>query len=205
MPEKNTYLLELQLLIRLKEGCHESYAILFNTYYKNLVLFAGTIIQDRAVCEDIVQNIFLKLWNERNNLVIETSLKSYLLRAVRNGCLDHLRHQKIVENYVTRLYTTLDDSDSVNNYVLYSDLYVHLQDAISKLPEKQKEAFIMSRFKDMKYKEIAEKLNISERAVEDRISKALSQLRINLKDFLITLFMLLFTFKYVVLASLIVI
>ncbi len=194
MLNKNTYQLEYQLLARLKEGCHQSYSILFSTYYKNLVLFAGTIIQDKNICEDIVQNIFLKLWNDRSELVIETSLKSYLLRSVRNSCLDHLRHKKIVNDYATKLFSTFDDFDSAEDYVFYSDLHQHLDEAISKLPEKQREAFVMSRFKEMKYKEIAEKLNISERAVEDRISKALAQLRINLKDFLILFFLLLLYF-----------
>lgn len=194
MLNKNTYQLESQLLARLKEDCHESYSILFSKYYKNLVLFAGTIIQDKTVCEDIVQNIFLKLWNDRKELIIETSLKSYLLRSVRNSCLDQLRHKKIVESYALKFFLSFDDFDSTENYVFYSDLQQHLKDAISNLPEKQRETFIMSRFKDMKYKEIAETLNISERAVEDRISKALAQLRINLKDFLIILFLLLLYF-----------
>lgn len=198
---KNTNELEFQLLSRLKEGCHQSYSILFSTYYKNLVLFAGTIIQDKTICEDIVQNIFLKLWNDRTELIIETSLKSYLLKSVKNSCLDQLRHKKIVDNYAFKFFSSFDDFDSTEDYIFHSDLHQHLKNAISNLPEKQKEAFIMSRFKGMKYKEIAEALNISERTVEDRISKALAQLRINLKDFLIILFVLLlcsfYTFKYV--------
>ncbi|MBK5722509.1 RNA polymerase sigma-70 factor [Dysgonomonas sp. Marseille-P4677] len=194
MLNKNTYQLESQLLARLKKDCHQSYSILFSAYYKNLVLFAGTIVQDKTICEDIVQNIFLKLWNDRNELNIETSLKSYLLRSVRNSCLDHLRHKKIVDSYATKLFSSFNDFDSAEDYVLYSDLHQHLVEAISKLPEKQREAFTMSRYKEMKYKEIAEKLNISERAVEDRISKALAQLRISLKDFLIILFLLLLYF-----------
>ncbi len=191
MLNKSTYQLELQLLTRLKEDCHKSYAILFNTYYKDLVLFAGTIIQDKSICEDIVQSIFLKLWNDRNNFIIETSLKSYLLRAVRNSCLDNLRHKKIVENYANNIYA-LYNKNEPEEYILYSDLYQHLKEAIDKLPDKCREAFVMSRFDELKYREIAEKLNISERTVEDRISKALAQLRIDLKDFLITIFLLFF-------------
>lgn len=184
MLNKNSQQLDAQLLAGLKENSHRSYSILFQTYYKDLVLFAGTMMRDKSTCEDIVQNIFLKLWNERDALEIETSLKSYLLRAVRNSCIDFIRHKKIVDNYANAIFA-LDSDYATENYVLHSDLNRHLQKAILRLPEKQREAFVLSRFQDMKYKEIAKKLNIAERTVEDRISKALSQLRLELKDFLL--------------------
>lgn len=193
MSEKNSQQFDAQLLARLKENNHKSYSILFQTYYKDMVLFAGSIVQDRAMCEDIVQNIFLKLWSERNNLTIETSLKSYLIRATRNSCIDHIRHRKIVDNYVSEFFN-VNNNYTTEEYVLHSDLYRHLQDAISRLPEKPREAFILSRFKDMKYKDIAKMLNVAERTVEDRISKALSQLRVDLKDFLL-FFYLLFLYR----------
>lgn len=184
MLNKNSQQLDAQLLAGLKDNSHGSYSILFQTYYKDLVLFAGTMIRDKSACEDIVQNIFLKLWNERETLEIETSLKSYLLRAVRNSCIDFIRHKKIVDNYANAIFA-MDGDYTTEDYVLHSDLNKHLQKAILKLPEKQREAFVLSRFQDMKYKEIAKKLNIAERTVEDRISKALSQLRLELKDFLL--------------------
>lgn len=189
MSEKNSQQFDAQLLARLKENNHKSYSILFQTYYKDLVLFAGSMIQDKSVCEDIVQNIFLKLWNERENLTIETSLKSYLIRATRNSCIDHIRHKKIVDNYAGE-FLHVNNNYTTEEYILHSDLYHHLQEAIAKLPEKPREAFILSRFKDMKYKDIAKMLNVAERTVEDRISKALSQLRVELKDFLLTLLFL---------------
>ncbi|MFV0417632.1 MAG: RNA polymerase sigma-70 factor [Dysgonomonas sp.] len=189
MSDKNSQQFDAQLLARLKENNHKSYSILFQTYYKDLVLFAGSIIQDRATCEDIVQNIFLKLWNERDTLTIETSLKSYLIRATRNSCIDHIRHRKIVDTYINEFFS-VNNNYTTEEYILHSDLYNHLQEAISRLPEKPREAFILSRFKDMKYKDIAKKLNVAERTIEDRISKALSQLRIELKDFLLFLYLL---------------
>jgi len=179
--------LELQLLVRLKEDCEKSYSILFHKYYKDLVLFAGNILHDKFTCEDIVQNVFLKIWNDRHTLFIETSLKSYLLRAVRNSCLDELRHQKVINNYESNVLKNTNSYET-ENYILYSDLHEKLINAIKKLPEKHREVFELSRFEDLKYKEIAQQLNISERTVEDRMSKALMQLRTNLKDFLITVY-----------------
>lgn len=118
MSEKNSQQFDAQLLARLKENSHKSYSILFQTYYKDLVLFAGSIIQDRPTCEDIVQNIFLKLWNERDNLTIETSLKSYLIRATRNSCIDHIRHRKIVDNYVSEFFG-VNNNYTTEEYILY--------------------------------------------------------------------------------------
>ncbi|MDU1905521.1 MAG: RNA polymerase sigma-70 factor [Dysgonomonas sp.] len=192
MPEKNGKAYELQLLARMKQDCEESFSILFNIYYRDLVLYAGSIIYDRFVCEDIAQNILLKLWNDRHSLFIETSLKSYLLRSVKNSCLDKIRHQKIVDNHAAAMTFTRFSENETENYILHSDLQEQLEKAIEKLPEKYKEIFILSREKELKYKEIAEELNISVRTVEDRMSKALAQLRILLKDFLITYILIFF-------------
>jgi len=192
MPEKNGRAYELQLLARMKQDCEESFSILFNIYYKDLVLYAGSIIYDQFVCEDIVQSILLKLWNDRHTLLVETSLKSYLLRSVKNSCLDKIRHQKIVDNHAAAASFSRFSENETENYVLYSDLREQLEKAIEKLPEKYKEIFILSREKELKYKEIAEELSISVRTVEDRMSKALAQLRILLKDFLITYILIFF-------------
>lgn len=84
------------LLCNMGNDSDEAFATLFRKYYKDLVLFAGTILREQEVCEDIVQTIFLRLWDNRSRLRIETSLKSYLLSAVRNSCIEEIRHRKIV-------------------------------------------------------------------------------------------------------------
>lgn len=86
---------EFSLLKALREGKKEALAGAFNWYYKDLVLFAGNYIRNLPQCEDIVQNVFIRLWEERAGLHIESSLKSYLIRAVRNACLDHIRQLKL--------------------------------------------------------------------------------------------------------------
>ena len=177
---------ELQLIEGLRQGDATSFSLLFKTYYKDLVLFAGTFLSEQTICEDIVQSVFLKLWNDRSNLIIETSLKSYLLRSVRNGCLDEIRHRAVI--YEHESYTSgiglLEDQDT-ENYILYSDLKKHLLQAMEKLPDNYRTAFEMNRFGGLKYKEIAARLSVSERTVEVRISKALELLREYLKDFLL--------------------
>jgi RNA polymerase sigma-70 factor (family 1) len=185
---------ELYLLAELKNGSKVAYTLLFRQYYKDLVLFGGNFLFDKSRCEDIVQNVFLKLWSDREILQIKTSLKSFLLRSVQNACLDELRHKNVVREHesYTEAFSTLDDLGT-ENYVLYSDLHDKLQDALSKLPEDCREAFEMNRFNDLKYKEIAQRLNVSERTIEVRIGKAIGLLRLHLKEFFIAIITLLFS------------
>jgi RNA polymerase sigma-70 factor (ECF subfamily) len=133
-----------------------------------------------------VQNIFLKLWTERESIEIEKSLKSFLIRSVQNSCLDELRHKQVVrdhEQYV-QVFNYFDCLDT-ENYILYSELQDKLSNALDNIPETCREAFQMNRFEGLKYKEIAEKLQVSERTVEVRISKAISMLRNYLKEYLL--------------------
>lgn len=178
---------EYFVLSALKQDSKEAFSLLFQTYYTDLVLFGGNFLKDRTSCEDIVQSIFLKLWNDRKSIQIETSLKSYLLKAVRNCCLDEFRHLEIVRQYESGYENTTLDSYDTENYVLYSDLHDHLYRALDQVPELYREAFELNRFEGLKYREIAEKLNVSERTVEVRVSKTLELLRKYLKDFFLLL------------------
>lgn len=177
---------EQNLLSALRQGDKRSFSFLFNKYYKDLVLYGGTILRDRICCEDIVQTIFLKLWADREKLDIETSLKSFLLRSVRNACLDELRHRQVVKDHVSYsvFFDNFEDVDT-EKYVLYSDLQAHLTDALDKIPNICKDAFEMNRFEGLKYKEIAQRLDISERMVELRVGKAIGLLRLYLRDFIV--------------------
>lgn len=178
------------LLNELNKGNKDVFSLLFEKYYKDLVLFAGNILQDKECCEDIVQNIFVKLWENRKTFMIETSLKSFLLTSVKNGCLDELRHRKTVKDHETYVSHSGWTDMNTEDYVLYSNLKSHLDEALIKLPEVCREAFAMNRFEGLKYKEISEKLGVSERTVEVRIGKAIGLLRIYLKDFLIVIFII---------------
>ena len=124
---------------------------------------------------------------------VKNSLKSYLLKAVRNYCLDELRHRRIIDEHIAyELKSSSKDIDTTENYILYSDLCRQLKNALEQLPPQEREVFEMSRLENIKYQEIANRLNISVRTVEVRISKALKQLRILLKDFYLLLFLFLF-------------
>lgn len=176
---------ERYLIAGLKDGNREAFSLLFNAYYKDMVLFGGNFLPgDRAACEDVVQSVFLKLWNEHRRTVVETSLKPYLLKAVRNGCLDELRHRNIVHEYEAAQASCLADEPDTENCILYSDLQRHLQIALEKIPPLFRETFEMNRFDGLKYREIAERLQVSERTVEVRIAKAIDLLKKYMKEFL---------------------
>lgn len=177
---------EKKILEELKAGQEKAFTFLFKKYYKDLVLFSSNFLHDKLRCEDIVQNVFFKLWNDRETLEIQSSLKSYLLRSVQNACLDDIRHNQIVrEHQQFTYYYGNEGSLDTENYILFSDLQNAIDDAIMKLPEQFREAFQMNRNEGLKYREIAQKLNVSERTVEVRIGKALSILREYLSDFFI--------------------
>jgi RNA polymerase sigma-70 factor (ECF subfamily) len=180
------------LLIRIIQGNEKAFSLLFKKYYKDLVLFGGNFLPDKCACEDIVQSIFLRLWNEHQCLHIETSLKSYLLKSVQNACLDEIQHRHVVrehEDYTFAFAAMQEDMDT-ENYILYSDLQQHLQQALDKIPVSYREAFELNRFEGLKFREIADKLQVSQRTVEVRIGKTIALLRKYLKDFMCLLWMI---------------
>lgn len=185
---------ESQILDQLKDGNEDAFLFIFRKYYKDLVLFAGTILPDkRDICEDIVQNVFLDLWSRRSSINIRTSLKGFLLQSVRNGCFDELRHIKVVRahaDYVAFLGNDIDSS--TEQYILYSDLESHLKEGLYEMPEEYRHAFELNRIYGLKYREIAANLHVSERTIEDRIGKALNFLRHYLKDFFLWILFLLY-------------
>ena len=173
-----------ELLERLRTGCQDSYTALFHLYYKDLVLFAGTFIQDQDVCEDIVQNIFVRLWNEHDHLSISASLKSYLLSATRNGCVDYIRHQEVHRQYADSFFLESGlTTQEAEKYLLYFELQKELKRAIDRLNDLQRKCFILSRIHGMKYSDIADLLQISLRTVELKIAQAIKLLKEYLKEY----------------------
>lgn len=182
---RKNFIFEQLLIEKLKSGDPDSFSDIFSAYYKDMVFFAYTFTRELPVAEDIVQDTFVRLWEDHEKLNVTVSLKSILLKTIQNKCIDWHRHKKIVNNHSTYIIdnTPLYEYDT-DNYVLRSELEGRIEKAISDLPEKFRESFKMNRFEGLKYLEIAAKLNVSVRTVEVRISKALELLRKSLVDFL---------------------
>lgn len=179
-PEREHILVQL-----LKSSQTQAFSDIFSAYYTDMVRFAFSFTGDQDASEDIVQEVFLKLWEGRGSLVILTTLKSYLFKSVQNSCIDRLRHNGIKNRYASLLleHPVLWENDTENN-ILYSDFAEHLDAALHKLPSAYAEAFHMSRLEAMNFQQIAEELGVSVRTIEVRIGKALVMLRRELKDYL---------------------
>ena len=184
---------EQDLLQKLGHGDTHAFALLFQQYYRDLVLYAGSYIKDITVCEDIVQELFIKLWTERAEVRNILSLKSFLLKSVQNSCLSQIRHEGIKNKYM--ILKSMDDLNmckETEEYILYSELNDRLQEAMSYLTETQRQCFEMNKIRGLKQREIAEKLNMPLRTVELRIAEALKILKQHLREyFVLVLFLLL--------------
>jgi RNA polymerase sigma-70 factor (family 1) len=180
------------LLEKLKNDDQSAFTIIFTKYYQDLVRFSFGFTRDSDASEEIVQEVFLKLWENRNSFVIHNSLKSFLLKTVQNRSIDSLRHVNITNKYAsTVLEHPLLSENNTENYILHSELEAGFNLAMAKIPSQYAEAFRMSRIESLNYQEIAQKLGVSVRTVEVWISKALNLLREELKDFLLMLILFL--------------
>ena len=182
---KKNQLVEQVLIAKLKSGDPDAFSDIFSAYYKDLVFFARSFTHELAGAEDIVQDTFVKLWEERENLNVTVSLKSILLKSIQNKCIDWHRHKKIINNHSSFIINNIPLYEyQTDNYLLRSEMEEMIGKALMQLPEKIRESYELHRFEGLKYHEIATKLKVSVRTVEVRISKALELLRKNLSDFL---------------------
>lgn len=168
---------------------------LFRKHYSNLCSYANKYLEDLDASEEVVQEMFYKLWDKRESLNIETSIQSYLFRAVRNASLNVIKHINIREDY--KDYRKLEIEEEEQNFddgVVVSELEEKIRKSIDLLPVERRKVFIMSRFDGLKYKEIAEKQNISIKTVENQMGKALKFLREELSEYISITILLLIDF-----------
>ena len=159
-----------------KSVCEQiNYEQLFNTHSKTLYNFVYYKCGDRQQAEDIVQDAFIKLWNNCSKVVFEKA-KSYLYTVARNLFLNEVAHQKIVLQH--RSIPKKESTNENPEFLLEEQEFMEkLKVAIASLPEKQREVFLLSRIDKKKYSEISEIVGISVKAVEKRMSLALMALR----------------------------
>jgi len=168
-----------------------AFELVFKTHYKNLYVYALTMLKDEDEAEETVQQVFFKLWERSEQLNIDGPVAAYLYRAVHNESLNFLKHQKVKESHRLHVaYSMKNKSEQPQEKILSKELENKFKDALNELPEQCRTVFQLSRFENLKYKEIAEKLQISVKTVENHMGKALKLLRIHLIDFLSLLFLL---------------
>jgi len=175
------------------ESDENAFKELFHHFFQPLCFFAYRYIPNKETCEDLVQDVFFKIWKNRKKIHIETSARNFLITTVRNNCIDYIRKRELEENY--RLHHEkyiIEDDTSINNLYSFTELKNLIDNAIEKLPPTIKEVFILNRFEGLSYSQIASKYNVSLKSIEAYISKALKFLRTELKDYLTTAFIFLF-------------
>jgi RNA polymerase sigma-70 factor, ECF subfamily len=178
-------LLEQQLLFALKEGRESAFEMLFRTYYNPLCNYAYSFLNDKDEAEEVVQAAFINVWDKREDIEIQTSVKSYLYRMVRNACLNVIKHEKVKKQHAIHEMAGGEPThESVSQSVISSELEQKIYEAMKALPEQCRLVFQLSRFEELKYSEIAQQLSISVKTVENQMGKALKIMREQLKDYL---------------------
>jgi RNA polymerase sigma-70 factor (ECF subfamily) len=182
---------ETVLFNKIKKGDEKAFETLFHQYYSYLCLYASKIIENDIAAEEIVQGFFVGFWEKREKLNIETSVKNYLFRSVKNLCLNFIQHNKTRLRHSQSILSDAKNNQTLEDNFIEIDLAEKIEESIQSLPEKRREIFKLSRQDGLKYREIAEKLNISIKTVETQMSLALKTLREKLKNYntLFTLFL----------------
>jgi len=181
-----------QLINGIQKGDVAAFEELYRQYYIFLCLIAEHIVRDPSDAEEIVSDVFVKLWNIREKINITTSIKGYLVKAVHNTSLNYLERFRLIHKLTDSLsdsdYELLAwDSDYPLGQLYEKEIMNILDQGINTLPDACREIFILSRNEDMKYSDIANKLGISVNTVKTQMKIALAHLRENLKDYLMIL------------------
>jgi len=181
-----------QIALRLSKRDEAAFEQVFKTHYKNLHAYAFTILKDEDEAEEMVQQVFFKLWERSEHLSFSGPIAAYLYRAVHNESLNFIKHQKVKAGHQLQVaYSMKNKSEQASPKMIRKELENKFREALNELPEQCRTVFQLSRFEDMKYKEIADKLDISVKTVENHMGKALKLLRTKLVDFLPLLLILL--------------
>ena len=179
---------------KLKKGDYDAYTLLMNDYYNNLCGYANLFTKDPSKSEDIVQNVFVKLWIYRKKIDSNIPIKRYLHKSVYNEFIDQYRKNKSVisleEKHLKAINTVID-----NNSFDIEKLMIRVNDEIEKLPEKCKRVFILNKKEGLTHDEIAEYLQISKKTVEGHITRAFKILNQKLGKKIKSILIILFDFK----------
>ena len=172
---------ERYIIEGLRSGRESAYRQIFEQYYQRLVVFSHRYLEDQESARDVVQDLFVDLYDSRQSISIETSLKSYLYSAVKNRCLNQVKHEQVKEKHRNKSRSEANVADPNLEEIMDAvELEARIYEIVLKLPEKCRQIYIMSRVDGKRNSEIADLLNLSIRTVETQISKALKSLRDNL-------------------------
>ncbi|MEH0157970.1 RNA polymerase sigma-70 factor [Limibacter armeniacum] len=166
---------DLSLLQDLKKGSWKAFEGLYNKYWERLYHISQSITQDEDFSKDIVQEIFMDLWNRRKELEVK-NVYAYLYQASKYRLIEHIRKEKLQQNYLDQFNEVLE-TNCVEDDFYYQELQEEVKKSLMNLPPKCQKVFYLSRYEHLSNQEIAQKLQISKSTVENQINKALNHLR----------------------------
>jgi RNA polymerase sigma-70 factor (ECF subfamily) len=185
---------DTNLLLNIKQGDSHSFELLFRRLYPKLCAYAQKFLHDTNDSKEVVQELFLNIWKNRDRIDESQSLTSYLFISTKNRCLNLLETKKNRSKHAELLwYLYVQESTENNNafqQLVVNDLEKNLNIAVDHLPKECKRIFELSRYEGLKYQEIAQQLNISIKTVETQMSRALTKLRLEMREHLTLLFIL---------------
>jgi len=175
---------EVQLVFRIKNGDVVAFKELFYGYCQPLIRFALRFIREVDSAEDLVQEVFFKVWSNRQQLDPKLSIKSYLYTAVRNLALNQIRHQQVIQKAHEKLQHSPYHPPTPEELLDANQIELAVMQTIDELPEKCRLIFTMSRFDNLTYAEIADILELSIKTIETQMGRALQHLRKKLNHLL---------------------
>ena len=160
-----------------------------------MCFFAQKYVKDYETAREITQSAFISLWEKRESIDMERPVKSYLAMVIHNKCTNHLRDNRKFDQNILNIENLLEvpEYDGADSMV-EKELKLKIDLSIAELPEKCREIFVMNRYENFKYQEIADKLQISVKTVETQMSKALQHMRIRLAEFMTIIVVLVINF-----------
>lgn len=179
--DKYSQLSDQELTVFLKRGEHDALSELYNRYWGVLYIQAHKMLQNEDEAQDVVQEVFISLWSSLQVLKINSSLSAYLFASVRNKVLNLIRNNKVRNDYIDLFALYLDDRQNTTIELLEEkELLIAIEEIIAGLPPKMREVFELSRKGNFSYKQIADKLDISENTVKKQVNNALGILKTKL-------------------------
>jgi RNA polymerase sigma-70 factor, ECF subfamily len=194
--------LEKRILTELKYGNKTAFEYVFKTYFEQLYRYAQEILKDSSQAEDVVADLFVRIWEDRKKINVHTSVRSYLFRSTYNASLNVLR-KKRSENKYRDFFLHHADFVKSHNYgsssyplsdIIEKEYNEKIEKVIDDLPPQCRRIFLMSRVEDLPHKEIAERLGISVNTVKSQIMNGLKKLQATIKDIIVTLLIISGTF-----------
>lgn len=180
-----------KLTTLLKEGDPIAFTEIYNRHKRELLVYAVKLVKDEELAGDLVQDVLISLWDRRETVILKGAIVAYLFTALRYKFFDWIDKQKVRSDYVASFQSFIDEGEWItDNQIAEKELMAFIEEQITKLPEKMRKVLLMSHKENLSYKEIAERLNITEKTAHNQANNALKLLKIKLGMFAVLLFLL---------------